>query len=324
MLKRPTSRRNAFTLIELLVVTAIIATLFGLLLPALMKARDAADRTMCRNNLRQIGLALHDYHDSMQFLPPGYQVQSPTAQKQAPRYHSLLLDRYRFRKLAIYAAPGWSWASSLLPYLDQDPLYRSIQFDLPVDAPSNQQARTTSLNVFTCPTDTHTGVFTVLNALTGFPLADAATNSYAACYGQGGPITQAPGDGLFYENSHLALTDILDGTSNTLAVGERAALFAQTPWAGAMSGGSVRTTDGAPVYQSIVEPATVMCLARVGRRNLNDSYSEAYDFFSPHPYEVNFLFADGSVRPLSIYVDPSVLQALATINGQEVVDSSQF
>src|SRR5262249_23234539 len=99
---------------------------------------------------------------------------------------------------------------------------------------------------------------------------------------------------------------------------------AQTPWAGAMSGGSVRTTEGAPAYQSLIEPATVMCLARIGRRNLNDPYSETYDFFSPHPGVVNFLFADGSVHSLTSQVAPSVLQALATISGQEIIGGDEY
>jgi prepilin-type N-terminal cleavage/methylation domain-containing protein/prepilin-type processing-associated H-X9-DG protein len=317
-------RRTAFTLIELLVVMAIIAILVGLLLPAVQKAREAANRTTCQNNLRQVGLALHMYHDSVGTFPPGYLHQIPGAQPTPSPFHRLIGDRFRFRRLAVNAAPGWGWPSLLLPYVEQAPLFDSIRFDLPVEAPSNLAGRTTLLNVYTCPSDNHTGVFTVFIALNSFPLADAATNSYAGCYGDYGPITQAAGKGLFYENSHLTIADIHDGTSNTIAVGERAALFAQTPWAGAMSGGSVRTTDGAPAYQSIVEPATVMCLARVGNRHLNDPFSEAYDFFSPHPGLVNFLFADGSVHALTSQVDPVVIQALATISGEEIIGGDQF
>jgi len=317
-------RRGAFTLIELLVVIAIIAILLGLLLPAVQKAREAADRTSCRNNLHQVGLALHLYHDNMGMFPPGYLHQIPGAQPSPSPYHRLIGDRFRFRRLVVNAAPGWGWASLLLPYLEQAPLFDTIRFDLPVDAPSNLAARTAILNVYTCPSDNHTGVFTVLNALTSLPLAEAATNSYAGCYGNYGPITQSAGTGLFYENSRIAIADIHDGTSNTIAVGERAALFAQTPWSGAMSGGSVRTTEGAPAYQSIMEPATVMCLARAGNRYLNDPFSEAYDFFSPHQGMVNFLFADGSVHGLTSQVAPSVVQALATISGEEIIGGDQF
>jgi len=311
-----------FTLIELLVVIAIIAILMGLLLPAVQKAREAANRVACQNNLKQIGLALHLYHDTYRFFPAGYLHQLPLSSP--TKYHRMILDRFRFRRLVINAAPGWGWGSLILPYLEQDPLYSKINFNLPVETPTNLEARTAIVKTYVCPSDNHTGIFTVLNAINNFDIADAATNSYAACYGGYGPITQSPGTGLFYENSHLAIADIHDGTSNTIAVGERASLFAQTPWAGSMSGGSVRTTDGAPTFQSIIEPATVMCLARAGNRYLTDVYSEAYDFFSPHGDIVNFVFADGSVHPLSHTISPLVVQALATIAGEEIIDGDQF
>src|SRR5947208_9746954 len=101
-------KRSGFTLIELLVVIAIIAILIGLLVPAVQKVRAAAARTQCLNNLKQIGLALHEYHGANKVFPPGYQATGPYVDG------------------ATDTTPGWGWAAMILPYLDQDPLYRQL------------------------------------------------------------------------------------------------------------------------------------------------------------------------------------------------------
>jgi prepilin-type processing-associated H-X9-DG protein len=132
------------------------------------------------------------------------------------------------------------------------------------------------------------------------------------------------GNGVLFRNSKVRIADITDGTSNTFMIGERASLFTQTPWAGVMTGGTARTTPGAPVFVSVVEPAPTMVLARIGRKSLNDPLSEPYDFFTPHPSKGAFAFADGSVHLVSIGVDLEVLQALATRNGEENISSPDF
>jgi hypothetical protein len=207
--------------------------------------------------------------------------------------------------------------------VEQDALAHQVAWDLPIDSPLNTNQRTTTLRIYTCPSDLKTGVYSVLSER-GVVMTQAATNSYAACYGQGIPVQEAPNDGIFYCNSRTLVKDVTDGLSSTLAIGERAALFAQTPWAGAISRAGCWTTPGAPVYYTIVEPAPTLAMARIGRKTLNDPYSEPYDFFSPHGTVVQFAFADASVHGLSSAVSPAVLQALATMASEDNVDASQY
>jgi hypothetical protein len=280
-----------------------------------------------------MGIAAHLYSDAHGTLPPGYiYVASGTAVKPPASGNGQgqpkRVDRPPPRPPGAPPQPnepGWGWASFLLESLEQGNLARQINFALPVEAVSNLTPRTMPLTIYTCPSDLSTGVFTVLSEKNA-SLATAATNSYAACFGTGTLLGTKPdnGNGIFYRNSAVRFTDITDGTSNTLAIGERGAILAQGPWAGVMTGGTIRTTPGAPVYTSIIELAPAMVLARVGPHTLNSPYSEPYDFFSPHGQVVQFLFGDGSVRILSISTELGVLQALASRAGGEVVDESGF
>jgi type II secretory pathway pseudopilin PulG len=285
-------------LIELLVVLAIIMILIALLLPAVQRIREAANRTECSNNLHQIGIALHNYHDTLKTLPSGLLTTLPAGPS--------------------VTSPGWGWAALLLPFLEQDNLFRQIDFTLPIEAPANAPAIVFPVKTYVCPSDRHTGVFTVLD-MSGAPVVQAYTNSYAASYGTA-EVETGPdaGNGLFFRNSQLRFKDITDGTAFTLAIGERGALLTQVPWAGAINNGSCWVTQGAPTTSTHVEDPFSMPLAQTGTFGLNAGNENPDAFCSPHPVGAFFVFADGSVRSLDQQMDLTILQVLTTRAGGEV------
>ena len=186
---RARSEMRGFTLIELLVVIAIIAVLIALLLPAVQQAREAARRTQCKNNLKQWGLALHNYHDTANTFPMGA------------------------------TATQWLWRASLLPYLDQANVYNRITFDSPsvcfsaaaaIPAPKPTEVL---IPVYVCPTDPNSG-----KLYPNFSGAGHMPTDYMGVFGSNLATTS---DGLFAYISKVRMADISDGTSNTLGIGER-------------------------------------------------------------------------------------------------------
>jgi len=193
---RSFSKVRGFTLIELLVVIAIIAILIALLLPAVQQAREAARRTQCKNNLKQLGLALHNYHDTFNTFPPAH----TRTQSAVPANGTLTGWR------------GFSAHAMLLPYIEQNNLYTSIDFNTYFDAPQNTIARRTIIAAYLCPSDTP------------FPgSANRGNNSYPGCMGPSlGQYVNPIGirDGVFSFDVTVRMRDLLDGTSNTIAFGE--------------------------------------------------------------------------------------------------------
>jgi prepilin-type N-terminal cleavage/methylation domain-containing protein/prepilin-type processing-associated H-X9-DG protein len=317
MKERRAKRHQAFTLIELLVVIAIIGMLIGLLLPAVQKIRESAARTQCINNLKQMGLALHGYQDANRGLPPGYTATMP------------------YSDGATDTAPGWGWAAFILPFLEQDSLYRQLNFALPAE---NSPAIQTRIKVYLCPSDqTPAGMFAVVDAF-GTTRAQAAPCSYAACCGGDESDTFGPtGLGVFYRNSRTRLTDITDGTSQTILIGDRAWSNAEGIWAGAISGGVVLRgpTNPNPGGGAASYPSATLALAHSHLNNsMTDTDGGLDDFSSKHPGGSNFLFADGSVHFLrsipgdnadgSYTADGLAFQALGTRANGEVVQGLDY
>jgi prepilin-type N-terminal cleavage/methylation domain-containing protein len=213
-------RRRGFTLIELLVVIAIIAVLIALLLPAVQAAREAARRVQCVNNLKQIGLALANYHDAIGSFPMSY------------------AGRRLFVDGSTDTAQGWGWGSLILPQMEQPSLYNAINMSLPVEAPQNLTVVRTMIAGYLCPSDPTPGTTFPVDDGTGVVLANVSPTSYAACVGNDaadsttGLNNDGIGNGVLYRNSRIRMADILDGTSQTIVIGERAWSITSGTWTG--------------------------------------------------------------------------------------------
>lgn len=296
------SRRSAFTLIELLVVIAIIGILMALLVPAVQNVRNAAARTECANNLKQMGLALHNYHDVRHVLPPGYSANVPYADG------------------ASDTSPGWGWAAFILPFLEQEPLYRQIDFAQSI---KSQPATQAVLRVYLCPADEPSvGPFAVSDALLG-TVCMAGPSSYAATVGSdASECTDMTGNGIFYRNSRTRLTDITDGTSNTVMVGDRAWADAKGIWAGAISGAVLRPGARNP-WQATTAPASCFPLVHNNWINIKtDADGGLDDFSSYHPGGINLCLADGSVHLIqTINVDGPLRLAFWAMGTRAAGDS---
>jgi len=268
-------RRLAFTLVELLVVIAIIGVLVALLLPAVQAAREAARRTQCSNNLKQIGLGLHNYHDVLKTFPSGFVANSSSD------------------------GNGWGWGAFILPYIEQKSLYDALEVSK-VKVPTTATTLTkTRIDAYRCPSDVGPDVNT--------HRGNHGTSNYAGVAGassDGGVIDGTNNNGLFFRNSRIGMHSITDGTSNTLAVGERA--YNSNPWNGAVWVG--RSTGYANHLWVLWDNAD---------HRLKGTYQWA--FSSLHPGGVQFVLADGSVRFLSETIDGTTLRRLAQRNDGQVL-----
>lgn len=295
-----THRNRAFTLVELLVVIAIIGILIGMLLPAVQQVREAARRIHCSNNLKQIGLALHMYHDTRGALPAGWIATDEDGE------------------------PGWGWGAAVLPFLERGNLYSQVDLTIPIDDELVEDVRVQVIDTYLCQSDTSDEIMDL-----DFLLEDhdhggpgsfspgphggdghehgedifVSRGNYSGVFGsleiEG---NHRNGDGAFFENSEVQFRDVYDGLSNTMVVGERRADLGTVTWVG--------------VSPAVEEPFARIVGSADHTPNHRDSHFE--DFSSRHPGGANFVFGDGSVRLISDQIDETAYRSLSTKDGGEV------
>jgi prepilin-type N-terminal cleavage/methylation domain-containing protein/prepilin-type processing-associated H-X9-DG protein len=303
-----TRSRPGFTLIELLVVIAIIGVLIGLLLPAVQRVREAASRMSCQNNLKQVGLALHNHHDRHDRFPPGYTANATNTDG---------------------TGPGWGWAAHLLPDLEQENLHRTIDFTRPLTAPANAPAVAANVKFLRCPSDPRqdpirSSDFVNPGGLTG----ELGRSNYVGCYGNTPFLNESPavlttpltidgisGRGLFHRNSATRIADVRDGTSNTIAVGEKSAANTLASWVGILPAATWRSQNDHAAYGGIPTnlPAAMVLGHACRQHPPSADAGVAEDFSAPHPNGVNFLFLDGSVHAVKKSVNMAVYPFTASI-----------
>ena len=343
-----TGTRRGFTLIELLVVIAIIGVLVALLLPAVQMARESARRTQCINNLKQMGLALHQFHDTHKAFPAAYDSQVYSGMPCSGLWNG---------------GQGWGWGSHILGGLEQSIIYNAINFETLVVAFENASIRPMVLGVFLCPSSTG-GRGKAKFGTTQHPgiVHDFAAGQYVANLGQydvdayrpaeddsAGPILFPEENGPMYRGSQVAFNDVTDGTGTTFMVGERSRNVADATWIGVpyeprglawvetwfctkskwTNPGVCRPCSFLVMAQSGPSPggSSPSCAPappdpRVNTPNRKDVGPDGYN--SLHPGGCNFLFCDGSVRFLRDKMNGKVFSSLSTIAEGEPVSADQF
>ncbi|MFT5302262.1 MAG: type II secretory pathway pseudopilin PulG, partial [Mariniblastus sp.] len=281
-------------LVELLVVIAIIGILVGMLLPAVQMVREAARRTQCSNNSRQLGLAIANYESTHQQFPSGWSTNNS--------------------KNAL-AEPGWGWSAQILPFVEANNLYNQIDFRVGIDDPSHRELINQVVPVFLCPTEIaddvvdlgdhvdHGGThFVKFRKQHEHENLFVGRSNHSGVFGSS-EIEDSPlkGNGVFFANSETTLSDIRDGSSNTLMIGERSHEFGAVSWVG--------------MVPEVDEPfARIVAVADHAPNNIDGHFE---DFRSYHPGGINVTLADGSSHFISDSISPELFQSLATKSGGE-------
>jgi prepilin-type processing-associated H-X9-DG protein len=271
-------------------------------------AREASRRAQCVNNLKQIGLAMATYESAQRVFPPGYIS--------------------NFLPNGTDTGPGWGWAAMALPQAEQAPLYSTINVNLAIEDPSNSTARLTRLAVLLCPSDTvPTSWWAESRDTSGNPIAQlcqVAPANYVAMYGTTDPGID--GDGMYFRDSKIGVVDVRDGTSLTVAAGERSFRLGEATWAGSVTGAILFPDNNDGIGYPRAEDGPGMVLGHAGgRQGPGAPTGEVNQFYSLHAGPgINVLFADGHVAFLKSTMSYVTFQALATRAGGEVISGDQL
>ena len=349
-------KTRGFTLIELLVVIAIIATLIALLLPAVQQAREAARRSQCKNNLKQLGIALHNYHDTHSSFPAGYYSYG-TSNGSGPAWAAIDPATWD-------AAPGWTWGTMLLPYMDQAPLYNALNLNLPCWDLANLSAAQTKLPVFLCPSSSGGDEPFLVQDASGSPLLKGgsqlrfgrshyvASHGQESCGGECGSSTTGEvftniytkttktvtingdaskvADGPFFRNSRTRMRDVTDGTSNTIFLGEHSSKLSDKTWVGVVPGAFTHPQFTSP--ENGPDAAATLALIHAGPSGgelditgfpivhpVNFPTYHVGQMYSEHTGGGHVCMGDGSVRFVSENIDLLLWAELSSINEGEVI-----
>jgi prepilin-type processing-associated H-X9-DG protein len=284
-------------LVELLVVIAIISILVALLLPAVNAAREAARRAQCKNNVAQLGLALHNYEMAHEMLPPG--VVNPTGPIQN-----------------LPQGNHTSWMVQILPMIEEGAAFAKYDFDAGAYAPENAEVRAMAISIFLCPSADNTVAGGV-----GQDEADIALTNYAGCHHDVEAPIAEDNHGVLFLNSAVRYADITDGSSKTILVGEKLVRPGSLGWVSGTrstlrnTGSFVQPNPGRFGPAGAAGPAV----------ELEAGPLQVGGFGSHHSGAVaNFVFADGSVHTLSSSIDPQVFQYLGNRADGELVSASEL
>lgn len=353
----PQNSKRAFTLVELLVVIAIMGVLVALLLPAVQAAREAARRMSCGNNLKQMGLALQNYHSARGHFPSGYKS-FPTSDGNGPA-------AARIDPTTWDAAPGWGWGAQLLPYLEQGNVAQAIDEAQPIWNADFAVTIRSQFEVFQCPSVSgDREPFAVLDEPGNPLLIDGreivvgrshyvASHGQESCWGECGASTTGEiftniydssttvididgdvsrvADGPFYRNSQTRMRDITDGTSNTIFLGEHSSALSEKTWVGVIPGAFTHPNFSSP--ENGPDAAATLTLVHAGPSGgelditgfpiihpVNFPTYHVGQMYAEHPGGGQIGFGDGSVRFVIEDINLILFAELSSIDEGELIE----